>query len=215
VKGENEYWRLCCFSDVHVLKCPAVGEEQHAVDCVACARLRSALLEALTEHDPGSLTAADLTTRAGLPETALSAHYGTLDDCLAATFDELADELYRRHREAFAGPGDWHARLSSAADATVDQLRHNPGAVRLCFAYAARGDERIRTQRAAARQRFVQLFADEYEREHGSRPPDVHFEFLFGALFNAAHDELAAGQEPARVAQRVKELLGLLEPVAG
>jgi AcrR family transcriptional regulator len=189
------------------------GKEHRAGECDVCARLRSAVLEALTQQDPRSLAPSDIAAQAALPETAVFAHYGTVERCLAATFEEVVEQLYRRHAEAFAGPGDWHARLSRAADATVDHLRSRPGAVRLCFANAARGDPRIQAHRAAARQRFVRLLADEYEREHGSRPPDVHFEFIFGALFHAARDELAAGQEPAQVAERIKELLGQLEPV--
>jgi AcrR family transcriptional regulator len=161
-----------------------------------------------------SLAATDLAARAGLPEVALAVHYGTIDNCLVATYDEVSQKLYRIQLEAFAGPGDWHTRCSRAVAAALGHIESTPGAARLCFGELARGNPRIRVRRAAARQRVVRLLADEYERERREGLPDLHFEFLVGALFRAAQDELAAGRAPTRVAERVKELLAVLEPVA-
>ena len=140
-------------------------------------------------------------------------HYGTIDNCLVATYDEVSQELYRLQVEAFAGPGDWHERLSRAVTAALEHIESTPGAARLCFGEPARGNPRIRPRRAVARQRVVRLLADEYERERGEGLADLHFEFLVGALYRTAQDELAAGGKPTRVAERVKELLALLEPV--
>jgi hypothetical protein len=178
-----------------------------------CGRLRGALLDALTANRLRSLADVDLTARAGLPDDALAAHYGTLDDCLAATYAEVSEQLYGQLVETFAGPGDWHARFARAVDATLDYMESSPGAAQLCFGEEARVHPRIRKRRAASRQRVVQFLADEYEREQERRLPDVHFEFLFGALLRAAQDEVAAGRDPKRVAERVRELLALLEPV--
>jgi len=164
-------------------------------------------------HDLQFLTATDLEARAELPETALARHYGTIDNCLVATFDEVSYELSLIQLEAFAGPGDWHQRFSHAVAAVFEHIELTPGAARLCFGELARGNPRIRARRAAARDAVVRLLADEYERERGEGLPYLHFEFLFGALYRTAQDELAAGGESTRVAERVKELLGLLEPV--
>jgi AcrR family transcriptional regulator len=188
------------------------AEQGCAVGCEACGRLRRALLDALIEHDVQSVAAADLAARAGLPATALAAHYGTVDNCVVATFDEVSEELYRRHVEAFAGPGDWHARFSSAVVAALAHIAATPGAARLCVAEPARDHPRVRTRRDAARRRVVRLLADEYERERAGGPSDIHFEFLVGALYRAAQGDLAAGREPSQVAERLKELLALLEP---
>ena len=182
-------------------------------DCESCGRLRSVLLCALEEHDLESLAAEDLSTRAGLPRTALARHYGTIDNCVVASFDELSEELYRCQVEAFAGLGDWHMRFSSAVVAVLQLIESRPGAAQLCFAEIALRHPGIRTRRAAARERIVRLLADEHEREYGYRLPDLHFEFLVGALYRAAQDEVAAGRGPTRVAERVRELLALLEPV--
>lgn len=177
------------------------------------ARLRGALLDRLTAHDLRSLTDEDLAARAGLPPGALAGHYDTVDDCLVAAYDEVSEQLYRGMEEAFEGPGEWHVRFARAVEATLHQLESSPGAAQLCFGEAARGNPRLRRRRAASRQRVVRFLAEEYEREHGRGMPDVHFEFLFGALLRAAQDEMAAGREPALVAERVRQLLALLEPV--
>jgi AcrR family transcriptional regulator len=190
------------------------GNGHRARGCEQCRRLRRGLLSALTERDPRSLAAQDVARHSGLPESTIAAHYGTVDACFVATFDELSDELHRCHVEAFAGPEDWHARFAVAVDASLEHMVSMPGALRLFFADSARGDPRIRVARTAACQRFIRLLADEYELEYGARLPHVHFEFLVGALFQAAQSEFAAGREAAEMGARVKELLALLEPVA-
>jgi hypothetical protein len=222
----NSVRRLPCFSFFGVLELPPVAVRgagfagaSHAelgcgADCESCARLRSALLYALADHELESLGAEDLSTRAGLPMTALARHYGTIDNCVLATYDELSKELYHCQVEAFAGLGDWHTRFSSAVVAVLELIESRPGATQLCFAEMARRHPAIRARRAAARQRLIRLPADEHEREHGYQLPDLHFEFLVGALYRAAQDEVAAGRAPTRVAERLRELLALLEPLA-
>jgi AcrR family transcriptional regulator len=177
------------------------------------ARLRGALLERLAAHDLRFLTDEELDASAGLPAGALAAHYGTLDDCLVATYDEVAGRLYRGLEEAFEGPGEWHTCFARAVDATLSRLESMPGAAQLCFGEAARAHPRVGRRRAASRQQVVRFLAAQYERQRGCDLPDVHFEFLFGALLRAAQDEVAVGREPALVAERVRQLLALLEPV--
>ncbi len=215
--------RLACFSVVGVLELPPVwraalggasqSTEGCAGECAICHRLRSALLEALAVHDPESLAVTDLETRAELPESALAMHYGTIDNCLVAAYDEVSRELYLVQLGAFAGPGDWHARFSGAVAAALEQIESTPGAAQLYFGELARGNPRIRARRAVARERVVRLLSDEYERERGEGLPDLHFEFLVGALYRAAQEELAAGGQPTCVAERVSELLAVLAPV--
>jgi hypothetical protein len=136
-----------------------------------------------------------------------------LDDGLVAAYDEVSEQLYRGLEEAFEGPGDWHTCFARAVDVTLARLESTPGAAQLCFGDAARGHPGIRRRRAASRERVVRFLADRYERDQGHSLPDVHFEFLFGALLRAAQDEAEAGREPALVAERVRQLLALLEPV--
>jgi AcrR family transcriptional regulator len=195
------------FLDLRSIRVRVVGEAETR------ARLRGAVLERLTSHDLRSLTDEELDARAGLPAGALAAHYGSLEDCLAATYDDVVEQLYRGLDEAFEGPGDWHTCFARAVHVTFKQLERTPGAAQLCFGEASRAHPRIRRRRAASREHVVRFLADQYERKQGGDLPEVHFEFLFGALLRAAQDEVAAGREPDLVAERVRQLLALLEPV--
>jgi AcrR family transcriptional regulator len=183
-------------------------------DCAVCRRLRTALLGALAWQDPHTLAAADLADRAELTEADLVAHYGSVERCLEATYDEVSDELYELMLEAFDGPGDWRARFLVGTRAVLDRIASTPGAARLCFAEELVARPGLRTRRAAERVRLARLVADELEHEQDRAVPAVQVEFLIGAVSYATQTEAAAGMEPARVAARVRETLTLLEPKA-
>jgi len=184
-------------------------------DCVVCRRLRQALLAALAwDEDPNALAAADLAERAELAETDVIAHYGSVDNCLAATFDELWEELYELHLQAFDGSGDWQSRFLDGMHAALDRIDSTPGATRLFFADDLVAQARLRTRRAAARQRLASLVAAEVELEQERELPAVQVEFILGAVSHAARSEVADGMEPARVTARVGETLRLLQPQA-
>jgi hypothetical protein len=183
--------------------------------CDVCRRLREALLAALAwDEDPHALAAADLAERADLAEADLVAHYGTVDSCLAATYDELSEELYALHVDAFDGPGDWQSRFLDGLRAALDRIEATPGAVKLFFADELLAHPRLRTRRAAARQRVARLVAEEVQHEQERGLPPIQVEFMLGAVSHAAKAEAAEGMEPARVTARVGETLRLLEPMA-
>ena len=190
-------------------------EEGCSGDCNVCRRLRRALLAALAwNEDPHALAAADLAERAELAETDLLAHYGSVDNCLAATYDELSEELYELHLHAFDGSGDWQSRFLDGMRAALDRIDSTPGAARLFFADDLLAHPRLRTRRAAAQQRVARLVADEVEHEQERGMPVIQVEFILGAASHAAKAEVAEGMEPARVVARVGETLRLLEPLA-
>jgi AcrR family transcriptional regulator len=189
-------------------------EEGCTGDCDVCRRLRHALLEALASQGAQTLEAADVAARAELAEADLVVHYGSVESCLAATYDELSEELYDLHAEAFDGPGDWRSRFLDGMRATLDRIASTPGAARLLFAEELLAHPLLRIRRAAARQRIARLVADELEHEEDHAVPAIQVEFLLGAVSHAAQTEMAAGRRPAQVAARVDETLRLLEPLA-
>jgi AcrR family transcriptional regulator len=192
-----------------------MGEGGCTGDCDVCRRLRQALLASLAwDEDPHALAAADLADRAELAEADLLAHYGSVDNCLAATYDELAEELFELQLHAFDGSGDWQSRFLDGMRAALDRIDSTPGATRLFFADDLVAHPRLRTRRAAARQRVARLVADEvgHERERGI--PAVQVEFILGAVSHAARAEAAGGMDPSRVVARVGETLRVLEPLA-
>jgi AcrR family transcriptional regulator len=189
-------------------------EEGCTSDCDVCRSLRQALLDALESDGLAHVEAADVAARAGLAEAELVEHYGDLAGCLAATYDELSDELYDLHVDAFDGAGDWRSRFLAGVRATLEHVASTPGAVCLFFAEEVLGDPRLRTRMAAARQRVTRLVAEELESERDHAVPAVQVEFMLGAVSHAARTEMAAGVAPRRAAARVSETLRLLEPRA-
>lgn len=189
-------------------------EEGCTSDCDVCRSLRQALLDALESDGLPHVEAAGVAARAGLGEADLVEHYGDLAGCLAATYDELSDELYDLHVDAFDSAGDWRSRFLAGVRATLEHVASTPGAVCLFFAEEVLGDPRLRTRGAAARQRFARLVAEELEAERDDAVPAVQVEFMLGAVSHAARTEMAAGVAPRRAAARVSEALRLLEPRA-
>jgi AcrR family transcriptional regulator len=176
-------------------------------------RLRAALLDALAASDVQVLSERDIATKAGLSPTRFGESYGDVAECMCDAFDSVSDEVYACFTKAFAEPGDTHSRLVNGIEGALDRLLASPGAMRLWFLEARRtADPALQARRAAARDRLVQLIT---RPEEGWMPevPDLHVEFLFGALAHAAHDELAAGGDCATAGRRVRALLAVLEPV--
>jgi hypothetical protein len=109
-------------------------EEGCTSDCDVCRSLRQALLDALESDGLPRVEAAGVAAGAGLTEADLVEHYGGLAGCLAATYDELSDELYDLHVDAFDGAGDWRSRFLAGFRAALDRIASTPGAVCLFFA---------------------------------------------------------------------------------
>lgn len=180
--------------------------------CEGCRGLRRALLEELAERDLASLSEPDLAARAGLPAEAVAVHYGTIEDCVLATYDEVAAQLYDRCAGLLTEHTDWYLRLPSRIGDALEQVGCMPGVSRLCFLEPHRaGNLRLRERSVAAREIFAGLLARE------ARDPDVpglHFEFLIGALHSAAFDALVGGEGLSAAAERLEDLVGLPESVA-
>jgi hypothetical protein len=193
---------------------PPLGHAGPNAECDVCGRLRRGLVEALAETDLSVLEVATVCGRAGVPRAAFEDHYRSLGDCVLDAYGHAADDVYRGSVAAFGGTGDWRDRMTRAIQSMLAGMLASPGAARLCFLEVVRTpDIRLHEERAAQRERFVQLLASEYEREHGDGLPRLHFEFLVGAIVHAVHAELAAGGAGVEAGPRIRTMLDLLEPV--
>jgi hypothetical protein len=146
-----------------------------------------------------------------VPAEAVEVHYGTIEDCVLATYDDVAAQLYDGCAGVLTERADWYLRLPSSVGDALARLDCMPGVVRLCFLEPLAPDLRLRERSVAARVRFAELLARE------ARDPDLprlHFEFLIGALHSTAFAALADGQGLSAVAERMEDLVGLPEPVA-
>lgn len=177
-------------------------------------RLRAALLDVLAETPMRAVTQRDLAARAGIAAPRFGEFYRDVDECVLDTFDRLAEDLLAQFAQAFDVPGDWHERFVNAIDESLLWLLRSPGAMRLWFLEARRtSDGELLAHRNEARERLIDIVTDPREGVVLD-VPELHVEFLFGALSHAAYDELAAGGDGASAGRRLRELLVLFEPIA-
>jgi hypothetical protein len=167
-----------------------------------CARFRDRLL-----WGPGAAG------NDGLLDRSFVEHSRGSADCLASMFGHLCDDIYRRWAGGLGAAGAWEARLDAAAEAGLDCLEFVPGATGVANAAALSGDARIAGQRTRLRERLSELIAHEYDGPAGD-PPELHFEFVLGAIARAIGDGLSAGEPPVLVRKRVRTAIALLEPAA-
>jgi hypothetical protein len=134
-------------------------------------------------------------------------------DCLAEMYGDLCDEIYRRWISGFGGAGGWETRFDMAVDAGLDCLEQVPGAMDVVMAAEGSGDARIARHRVLLRTRLVGILAREYDGD-ADDPPELHFEFLLGAISRTVLESLLAGESLLRVRERVRTAITLLEPAA-
>lgn len=104
--------------------------------------------------------------------------------------------------------GPWTDRLCQAVESSFDRLEQIPGAVRL-YEAAWAGPPSLQRRRAADRRRYIEELA-----RCTPDLPELHAEFVIGALYRALQDGMAdPAPDLARMRRRALELIEVLEPV--
>ena len=185
------------------------GEDVHAPDpgCAECTRLRAGLTAELVRNDYDSISEEQVAAAAG---TSLSGHYEDLDTCLAAAYDEVDAVLGEAFETAMDGTGPWTERLADAVVRISARLERLPGALDV-YEAARSGPEWLRVLQARNRRRYVELLID-----HAPGVPEVHLEFLIGALYRAAQEQTqsSATLDVPLMRRRAREIIAALEPAA-
>jgi hypothetical protein len=175
-------------------------------DCAECTRLRAALLAELATSDYDSISEDRLAAAAG---TSLSGHYEDLDTCLGAAYGEVDAVLGKAFETAMDGSGPWTERLADAVVQTSARLERMPGALHV-YEAARSGPEWLRVFQASKRGRYVELLAN-----HAPDVPEVHLEFLIGALYTAAQEQTQSPKfDVPLMRRRAREIIAALEPAA-
>ena len=180
----------------------------HAPDpeCPECSRLRSALVAELAAGDYDAVGEERVAAAAG---TSLSGHYEDLDTCLAAAYEEVDAVLGEAFEDAMDGGGEWTERLADAVVRISARLESMPGALNV-YEAARSGPEWLRILQAGKRRRYVELLA-----EHAHDVPEVHLEFLMGALYRSAQEQAQGPQlDGPLMRRRAREIIAALEPAA-
>jgi AcrR family transcriptional regulator len=177
-------------------------------DCQACKQLRTGLLQALAERDYCDLTEVEVAAEAGVLPPRFRRHYADMDALLEATYCEVEAEFGRLFADALEGDRHWTDALCDAVEASFDQLERAPGAVRL-YEAAWAGPPSLQRRRAADRRRYVRQLA-----QRAPELPELHAEFVMGALYRAVQDAMAdPAPDVAQMRRRARELIAVLEPV--
>jgi AcrR family transcriptional regulator len=185
--------------------------------CPGCAALRRAALEIVGEGGIDALTVRALSARSGLTAEALTRHYESPAACLHETYAEVSSSVREDFTKAFAWGSSWPDALRLAWRALLQRMASRPAEARLCFVEILRGDRELRCARDDARRLLLGLLAAEHRRRSDREPmPDMQFELLIGAAFQAIAGAVAAGRggDLAELEDGLAELDGVFEPLA-
>jgi AcrR family transcriptional regulator len=139
-------------------------------------------------------------------------HYPTVEDCLAAAYDEGALRLRRVCVRTLRGSGTWPERLRVTVDAVIEEFRQRPELARYCMLEVSRSDNRVlRASRLAARERFVAILAEECGVEDADLP-ELRFEMLAGAAHHMVLGQLQGNGSTGSVRERLDQVIDLFEP---
>ena len=173
-------------------------------DCPECTRLRAALLAELATSDYDSISEERVAAAAG---TSLSGHYEDLDTCLGAAYGEVDAVIGEAFESAMDGTGAWTERLADAVVQTSARLERTPGALHV-YEAARSGPEWLRVCQARNRRRYVRLLAD-----NAPDVPEVHLEFLIGALYRAAQEQTQSPNlDVPLMRRRARQIIAALKP---
>jgi AcrR family transcriptional regulator len=177
-------------------------------DCKVCEQLRAGLLVALEEREYLDLSEDDVAAEAGVRPFGFRRHYPDLDALLEATYREVESEFGRHFTAALEGGGHWTDSLRDAIEAIFDEVERAPGALRL-YEAAWAGPASLQRRRAADRRRYIQQLS-----QRAPELPELHAEFVIGALYRVAQDAMPNGApDVAQMRRRARELIAVLEPV--
>ena len=120
-------------------------------------RIRAALLELACERGYRALSVAEVCRRAGVGEARFRAHFGSLEECALALFDEIEVELKSRIDSAYGSRPVWPDSLRAASYAVADWIEENPCEARFGSVEMLWVSELAQARREAAYLQFVGL----------------------------------------------------------
>ena len=135
------------------------------LDCPTCERLRRAAVEIAVRDGIDRTTTAGMAELAGVPVDEAMGHYPTVEDCLAAAYDEGALMLRRVCARALRGEGTWRDRLGTAIDMALEAFAERPQLARYCFVEASYSSlPMLSASRVADRERLVRILRLGHDR---------------------------------------------------
>jgi AcrR family transcriptional regulator len=181
-------------------------------DCPTCRRLRKAAVQVAVRDGITATTSDAIAELAEVPLERATEHYPTVEDCLAAAYDEGTLRLRRVCVGTLRGSGSWPERLRATVDAVIEEFTKRPELARFCMLEVSRSDNRVLcASRLAARERFVAILAEECGVEDADLPA-LRFEMLAGAAHHTVLGQLQGNGSTGSVRERLDQVIELFEP---
>jgi AcrR family transcriptional regulator len=182
------------------------------LDCPTCERLRRAAVEIAVRDGIDRTTTNGVAELAEVPVDQAVGHYPTVEDCLAAAYDEGALMLRRVCARAMRGEGSWRKRLGTAVDMALEAFGERPQLARYCFVEAWYSSlPMLSATRVADRERLVRILAEHHETaSRGEDLPELRFEVMVGAAHHAVREQLD-GRGDVTLRERLDRLIDLFE----
>jgi AcrR family transcriptional regulator len=183
------------------------------LDCPTCERLRRAAVEIAVRDGIDRTTTAGMAELAGVPVDEAMGHYPTVEDCLAAAYDEGALMLRRVCARALRGEGTWRDRLGTAIDMALEAFAERPQLARYCFVEASYSSlPMLSASRVADRERLVRILAEHHGPvSRGEDLPELRFEVMVGAAHHAVREQLDGHGGDVTLRERLDQLIDLFE----
>jgi AcrR family transcriptional regulator len=183
------------------------------LDCPVCERLRRAAVEIGVRDGIDRTTTPGVAALAGVPVDQAVSHYPTVEDCLAAAYDEGALMLRRVCAGALRGEGTWRERLGAAVDIALEAFGERPELARYCFVEASYSSlPMLAASRVADRERLVRMIAEHHGQvSRGRDLPELRFEVMVGAAHHAVREQLDGHGGDVTLRERLDRLIDLFE----
>ncbi len=167
-------------------------------------RLLDAAVAVVAEEGLSRLSVARVSARAGMSSKTFYDLFADREDCFLAVFDRAVGELAALAAAAWAGDGEWVARMRSALIVLLASLERDPALARVVFVEALAAGPRVLARRAEVLDHLA-LLIDEGRAGAPAGLPALVAPSVAGAAFSLVHARLLDAHS--------ESLMGLVGPV--
>ncbi len=152
-------------------------------------RLLDAAVAVVAEEGLSRLSVARVSARAGMSSKTFYDLFADREDCFLAVFDRAVGELAALAAAAWAGDGEWVARMRSALIVLLASLERDPALARVVFVEALAAGPRVLARRAEVLDHLAGLI-DEGRAGAPAGLPALVAPSVAGAAFSIVHARL-------------------------
>ncbi len=149
-------------------------------------RLLDAAVAVVAEEGLSRLSVARVSARAGMSSKTFYDLFADREDCFLAVFDRAVGELAALAAAAWAGDGEWVARMRSALIVLLASLERDPALARVVFVEALAAGPRVLARRAEVLDHLA-LLIDEGRAGAPAGLPALVAPSVAGAAFSIIH----------------------------